>query len=112
MRIAKEQPALTLCFDGIPLLQKCAERCDAGAWAARVKTGYEALLTSALKGKGAMAAQAGGEYEDIEIGRAVVHMANSVGAKFAEPKAPAAAEAPAAAPAAAPAMPAAAPASK
>jgi cytochrome c5 len=85
---------------------------DAGAWAARLKTGYEALLTSALKGKGAMAAQAGGEYEDLEIGRAVVHMANSAGAKFAEPKAPAAAEAPAAAPGAAPAMPAAAPASK
>ena len=81
---------------------------DAGAWAARVKTGYEALLTSALKGKGAMSAQAGGEYEDLEIGRAVVHMANAAGAKFEEPKAPAAA---AAAPdAAAPAMPAAAPA--
>src|SRR6476469_7414807 len=27
---------------------------DASAWAARIKTGYEALLTSALKGKGAM----------------------------------------------------------
>ena len=76
---------------------------DTAAWAPRIKTGYEALLTSALKGKGAMAAQAGGEYEDLEIGRAVVHMANAAGAKFAEPKAPAAAEAPAAAPGAAPA---------
>lgn len=64
---------------------------DAGAWAARIKTGYEALLNSALKGKGAMAPQAGGQFEDIEIGRAVVHLANSAGAKFEEPKAPEAA---------------------
>jgi cytochrome c5 len=64
---------------------------DAAAWAPRIKTGYEALLTSALKGKGAMGAQGGGEYNDVEIGRAVVHMANAGGAKFAEPQAPAAA---------------------
>jgi cytochrome c5 len=63
---------------------------DAGAWAARLKTGYDALLNSALKGKGAMAAQGGGEYDDLEIGRAVVHMANASGGKLAEPKAPAA----------------------
>lgn len=62
---------------------------DAGAWAPRIKTGYEALLASALKGKGAMSAQGGGEFDDIEIGRAVVHLANSAGAKFEEPKAPA-----------------------
>jgi cytochrome c5 len=59
---------------------------DAGAWAPRIRTGYEALLTSALKGKGAMAPQGGGEFEDAEIGRAVVHMANAAGAKFAEPQ--------------------------
>ena len=35
-----------------------------------------------------MAAQGGGDYEDLEIGRAVVYMANKAGAKFAEPKAP------------------------
>ena len=64
---------------------------DAGAWAARLKTGYEAMLNSALKGKGAMAPQAGGEYSDHELGLAVVHMANQSGGKFAEPKAPAAA---------------------
>lgn len=64
---------------------------DTAAWAPRIKTGYEALLNSALKGKGAMAAQAGGEYSDVEIGRAVVYMANKSGAKFEEPKAPAAA---------------------
>jgi cytochrome c5 len=64
---------------------------DAGAWAPRIKTGYEALLNSALKGKGAMGAQGGGDFSDVEIGRAVVFMANGAGAKFEEPKAPAAA---------------------
>jgi cytochrome c5 len=64
---------------------------DAAAWAPRIKTGYDALLNSALKGKGAMAAQGGGEYSDAEIGRAVVYMANKSGGKFEEPKAPAAA---------------------
>ncbi|WP_288253230.1 c-type cytochrome [uncultured Hydrogenophaga sp.] len=85
---------------------------DAGAWAARIATGYEALLNSALKGKGAMGAQGGGAFRDAEIGRAVVHMANAAGAKFAEPQmaapAPKADAAPAPAPAAA--APAAAPA--
>ncbi len=59
---------------------------DAAAWGARVATGYEALLTSALKGKGAMGAQGGGDFEDTEIGRAVVFMANAAGGKFAEPQ--------------------------
>jgi cytochrome c5 len=62
---------------------------DTAAWAPRIKTGYEALLNSSLKGKGAMAAQGGGEYDDTEIGRAVVYMANQAGGKFEEPKAPA-----------------------
>ena len=71
---------------------------DAVAWGPRVKTGYEALLVSALKGKGAMGAQGGGDFSDVEIGRAVVLMANKGGAKFDEPKVPApaaAADAPA-----------------
>lgn len=78
---------------------------DAAAWSARIATGYEALLTSALKGKGAMGAQGGGNFSDIEIGRAVVHLTNASGGKFPVPNPPAAAEAPAAAaaPAAAPA---------
>jgi cytochrome c5 len=59
---------------------------DAGAWGARIAKGYDALLTSALKGKGAMGAQGGGAFDDVEIGRAVVYMANAAGAKFAEPK--------------------------
>ena len=75
---------------------------DAGAWAPRIKTGFDALWNSALKGKGAMGAQGGGDFEDIEIGRAVVYMTAAAGGKFAEPAAPAAAaatvaEAPAAA---------------
>jgi cytochrome c5 len=64
---------------------------DAGAWGPRITAGYEALLNSALKGKGAMAAQGGGDFSDTEIGRAVVYMANKGGAKFEEPKAPQAA---------------------
>lgn len=70
---------------------------DAAAWGPRIATGYEALLTSALKGKGAMGAQGGGAFRDAEIGRAVVHLANAAGGKFPEPQAPAAATAPAAA---------------
>jgi len=64
---------------------------DEAAWSARVKTGYDALLTSALKGKGNMGAQGGGDMSDLEIGRAVVFMANKAGGKLDEPKAPAAA---------------------
>ena len=93
---------------------------DVEAWGPRIKTGYEALLTSALKGKGAMGAQRGGDYSDVEIGRAVVYMTAKAGGKFEEPKLPAAvaagdkaADAPAAsaaamapAPAPAPAAPA------
>ncbi len=89
---------------------------DAAAWAPRIKTGYDALWASALKGKGAMGAQSGGEYNDTEIGRAVVYLTAAAGGKFAIPDAPAgvasastpagaasAAAAPAAAPAPAPA---------
>lgn len=64
---------------------------DEAAWGPRVKTGYAALLNSALKGKGNMGAQGGGDFNETEIGRAVVYMANKGGAKFDEPKAPAAA---------------------
>lgn len=84
---------------------------DAVAWAPRLKTGYEALLSSALKGKAAMPAQGGGDFSDLEVARAVVYMANQGGAKFEPPKAPpAAATAAAAAPAAATTPAAAAPA--
>lgn len=63
---------------------------DAAAWAPRIGQGYEALLTSVLKGKGAMGAQGGGDFSDFEIGRAVVYMVNQAGGKLAEPAMPAA----------------------
>ena len=81
---------------------------DAAAWSARIATGLDALVNSALKGKGAMGAQAGGDFEDLEIIRAVVYLANAGGAKFEEPKAAAEAAPAAAAVAAAPAASAAA----
>ena len=62
---------------------------DVAAWAPRIKTGYEALWASSLKGKGAMGAQGGGEYNDTEIGRAVVYLTAAAGGKFAVPDAPA-----------------------
>lgn len=63
---------------------------DAAAWGPRIGQGYATLLEHALKGKGAMPPQAGGDFEDLEIGRAVVYLANSGGAKFEEPQKPAA----------------------
>ena len=63
---------------------------DAGGWGPRVAHGFEALVESALKGKGAMAPQGGGEFNDLEIARAVAYMANSAGGSFKEPEAPAA----------------------
>jgi len=83
---------------------------DVAAWAPRIKTGFAALWESSLKGKGAMGAQAGGDFDDIEIGKAVVYMTNAAGAKFAEPQkaaAAVAAETPAAPVVAAAALPAA-----
>ncbi|MDG0856218.1 c-type cytochrome [Roseateles puraquae] len=62
---------------------------DAGAWGPRIKTGLETLVNSALKGKGNMGPQGGGDFSDFEIARAVVYMANNGGAKFDEPKMPA-----------------------
>jgi cytochrome c5 len=59
---------------------------DMAAWAPRLKLGLDALLTSAMKGKGAMGAQAGGDFEDAEIANAVVYMANGSGAKFESSK--------------------------
>ncbi len=76
---------------------------DEAAWAPRLKTGFEALWNSSLKGKGAMGAQGGGDFEDVEIGRAVVYLTAAAGGKFPEPTAPAAPVAGASAPASAPA---------
>ncbi len=62
---------------------------DAGAWGARIATGLDSLVNAALKGKGAMGAQAGGDFDDLEITGAVVFMANAGGGKFKAPAAPA-----------------------
>ena len=59
---------------------------DAAAWAPRLGQGFEALVQSALKGKNAMAPQGGGEFNDLEISRAVAFMANAGGANFPEPQ--------------------------
>lgn len=59
---------------------------DADAWGPRLKTGYDTLLHSALKGKGAMGPQGGGDFSDFEIARAVVYLTHQAGGKFAEPQ--------------------------
>jgi cytochrome c5 len=64
---------------------------DTAAWAPRITKGFDALLNSALHGKGNMTPQGGGDFSDLEIARAVVYMADKGGANFPEPKAPAAA---------------------
>jgi len=71
---------------------------DEAAWGPRIKTGLDALLTSALKGKGAMGPQGGGDFSDFEIARAIVYMTNKSGGKLEEPKAPAGAASAASAP--------------
>lgn len=66
---------------------------DTSAWTARLGKGYDGLLTSVIKGKGAMPARGGAapaDVSDYELGRAVVYLANSAGGKLPEPKAPAA----------------------
>jgi cytochrome c5 len=63
---------------------------DAAAWAARIKTGVDALVHSALAGKGQMPPQGGGDFSDYDIARAVVYMADKSGANFPEPAPPAA----------------------
>ncbi|NHZ66960.1 c-type cytochrome [Massilia genomosp. 1] len=78
---------------------------DPGAWGARIAQGYDTLVKHAIDGIRAMPARGGNpDLDDVEVARAVVHMANQSGAKFKEPAAPAAAApAAAAAEAAAPA---------
>jgi cytochrome c5 len=64
---------------------------DASAWAPRIAKGYDSLMTSVLKGKGAMPARGGSlpaDVSDYELARAAVYMANSSGGKLPEPKAP------------------------
>jgi len=82
---------------GSPGIPGAPHYSDAAAWGPRIGQGYATLLEHALKGKGAMPPQGGGDFEDLEIGRAVVYMANAGGATFPVPDRPAAAPADAAA---------------
>jgi len=60
---------------------------DAGAWSARIAQGYDTLLDHAIKGIRAMPAKGGNaDLSDVEVARAVVHLANAGGAKFKEPE--------------------------
>jgi len=71
---------------------------DQANWAPRLKEGQKMLVETAIKGMGAMPARGGSAtLSDLEMERAVVYMANSAGAKFEEPAAPAAAKTAAAA---------------
>lgn len=66
---------------------------NSGDWAPRIAQGLDALLHTALTGKGAMPPRGGtspDDYSDYEIARAVVYMADHAGANFPEPAAPAA----------------------
>lgn len=64
---------------------------DAAAWGPRLGQGFNTLVEHALKGKGAMAPQGGGDFADLEIARAVAYLGNAGGGKFEEPAQPAAA---------------------
>ncbi|HLV28450.1 MAG TPA: c-type cytochrome [Burkholderiaceae bacterium] len=74
---------------------------DAAAWAPLIAKGYDALLKNAINGVNAMPPRGGNPaLSDLEVGRAVVHIANQSGASFPEPEgsgdaAPAEAAAPA-----------------
>jgi len=74
---------------------------DSAAWAPRIAKGFDALVQSALKGKGNMPPQAGGDFDDVEIARGAAYMANAAGGKFPVPQPAAGAAAAASAPAAA-----------
>jgi cytochrome c5/cytochrome c551/c552 len=71
---------------------------DKAAWAPRIKSGVDALYTSALKGKNAMPPKGGNQnLTELEVERATVYMANHSGASVKEPTGPAAPAAAAAA---------------
>lgn len=67
---------------------------DTTAWGKRNEQGLAVLIKSSIKGKKAMPAKGGqSALSDMEVARAVVHMANAGGGKFKEPKAKEIAEA-------------------
>lgn len=61
---------------------------DNGAWAKRIGQGYDTLVSHAVNGIRSMPAKGGNpDLDELEVARAVVHMANASGAKFKEPEA-------------------------
>lgn len=62
---------------------------DVAAWAPRIRSGLATMLRSTLQGKGAMGSQRGGDFQNFELFRAVVYMANTAGGNFPEPALPA-----------------------
>ncbi|MCL4471128.1 MAG: c-type cytochrome [Gammaproteobacteria bacterium] len=67
---------------------------DKTAWGKRFEAGLPTMIKIAIKGKRAMPPKGGqSALSDMEVARAVVHMANAGGGKFKEPKAAEIAEA-------------------
>ena len=67
---------------------------NAADWGSRIAQGYDKVVANAVNGLRAMPAKGGNpDLDDIEVARAVVHLANSAGAKFKEPEVKAAAAA-------------------
>jgi cytochrome c5 len=63
----------------VPGLANSPKFGDKAAWAPRIATGRDALLASAIKGKGAMPPKAGNpKLSDEEIGAALDHMLAAV----------------------------------
>ena len=61
---------------------------DKTAWGKRNEQGLTVLIKSSIKGKKVMPAKGGHpDLTDLEVVRAVVHMANAGGGKFKDPKA-------------------------
>jgi cytochrome c5 len=61
---------------------------DKAAWAPRIKTGFNALVQSVIKGKGAMPPKGGDpSLTEDEVRRAVATLANQAGAGFKAPAA-------------------------
>ena len=60
---------------------------DSGAWSKRIAQGYDTLVSHAIVGIRGMPAKGGNPaLDDVEVARAVVHMANASGAKFKGPE--------------------------
>ena len=65
---------------------------DKSDWAGRLGQGYDTLIKHAIEGIRQMPPRGGdGDLSDVEVARAVAYLANSAGANFKAPDAPAAA---------------------